>query len=68
MKALGNVKHVALTRYCWTSITNDGYMTVTVHYFSGKYPMVSKVLNIIAFEASHTSENLAKELKAIFVV
>jgi hypothetical protein len=64
-KELRKVPYVALTTDCWTSLTNDGYMTVKVHYLSEKWKMVSRVLNTIAFETSHTAENLAKGLKNI---
>ncbi len=40
-------------------------MTVKVHYLSEKWKMVSRVLNTIAFETSHSAENLAKGLKNI---
>jgi hypothetical protein len=62
---LEGVQQVALTTDCWTSINNEGYMTVTVHYLSDKLKMVSRVLNTIMIEESHTAVNLAKELRKI---
>ncbi|KZS02545.1 Uncharacterized protein APZ42_000377, partial [Daphnia magna] len=65
VKELEGIKQVALTTDCWTSINNEGYMTVTVHYLSDKLKMVSRVLNTIMIEESHTAVNLAKELRKI---
>lgn len=39
--------YVALTTDCWTSITNTGYLTVTVHYINEKFKMVSRVLSTV---------------------
>ena len=33
---LSGIKQVSLTTDCWTSINNEGFMTVTVHYLSAK--------------------------------
>jgi hypothetical protein len=61
-----SVRHVALTTDCWTSITKESYMTVTVHYVSEKQKMISRVLNTIQLiEERHTSENLAAQLMKI---
>ena len=60
---LAAVKWVALTADGWTSNSNDGYLTGTVHYVSDKMKMVSRVLSTWCVEVSHTSENLAKELQ-----
>jgi hypothetical protein len=65
MRALTKVKYVALTADCWTSLSNDGYMTVTVHYLGEQFKMVSRVLNTITFSERHTAKNLAKELRTI---
>ena len=65
MRALTKVKYVALTADCWTSLRNDGYMTVTVHYLSKQLKMVSRVLNTITFSERHNAEKLAKELSIV---
>ncbi|KAI9559422.1 putative zinc finger BED domain-containing protein 1-like [Daphnia sinensis] len=65
IKELEGVKQVALTTDCWTSINNEGYMTVAVHYISDKLKIVSRVLNTIMIEESHTAVNLAMELRKI---
>jgi hypothetical protein len=62
---MASVRHVALTTDCWTSITKESYMTVTVHYVSEKQKMISRVLNTIQLEERHTSENLAAQLMKI---
>ncbi len=62
---LANVKHVALTTDCWTSINNEGYPTVTDHYISEKHKMISRVLATILMEERHTAINLATKLKEI---
>ncbi|KZS16447.1 Uncharacterized protein APZ42_017821 [Daphnia magna] len=65
IKELEGIKQVALITDCWTSINNEGYMTVTVYYLSDKLKMVSRVLNTIMIEESHTAMNSAKELRKI---
>lgn len=62
---LSKVDYVALTCDCWTSMTNDSYLTVTVHYINEKIKSVSRVLATVGLEERHTSINLAKRLKAI---
>ena len=62
---MASVRHVALTTDCWTSITKESYMTVTVHYVSEKQKMISRVLNTIQLEERHTSENFAAQLMKI---
>jgi hypothetical protein len=47
MAEFSGIKQVSLTTDCWTSINNEGFMTVTVHYLSAKIKMVSRVLNTI---------------------
>jgi hypothetical protein len=54
-------KWVALTADGWTSITNEGYPTVNLHYISDKMKTVSRVLSTWCIEVSHTAENLARE-------
>jgi hypothetical protein len=63
MQKLSAVKWVALTADGWKSITNEGYLTVTVHYVSGKMKTVSRELSTWCVEVSHTAVNLAKELR-----
>ena len=62
---MASVRHVALTTDCWTSITKESYMTVTVHYVSEKQKMISRVLNTIQLEERNTYENLAAQLMKI---
>ncbi len=66
MAELSGIKQVALTTECWTSINNEGFMTLTVHYFlCEKLKVLSRVLNTIKIDERHTSVNLAKELRRI---
>lgn len=56
---------VCLTTDCWTSINNESFMAVTVHFINSQFHLESVLLNCSVFYDSHTSENLSKELLAI---
>jgi hypothetical protein len=63
---LSQTDNIALTTDCWTSLSMVGYITVTAHFINDKVKMISRVLTTRIVEESHTSENLAEILKAIF--
>ncbi|CAH1107682.1 unnamed protein product [Psylliodes chrysocephalus] len=66
-REIGDVKSVTLTTDCWTSVSTESYMAVTVHFISNNFQTKSILLDCIHLPQSHTSENLAKELKQIVV-
>ncbi|GBN64396.1 Zinc finger BED domain-containing protein 1, partial [Araneus ventricosus] len=56
---------VTLTTDCWTSSNGDSFMAVTSHYLNFDMELNSNVLECFLFTESHTSENLAIELKKV---
>ncbi|XP_033254308.1 zinc finger BED domain-containing protein 1-like [Drosophila miranda] len=57
---------VCLTTDGWTSITNESYLAVTVHFIDEESTMLtSYTLACQAFEASHTAANLCSFLEKI---
>ena len=60
--SISSVKYVSLTSDIWTSRQAEGFMTVTCHYVTNDWKLTSAVLETVSFSASHTAENIAKEL------
>lgn len=56
---------ISLTTDTWTSIANQSYMAVTAHFISDDWKLYSCLLGCFVSEVSHTSENIAGELKNI---
>ncbi|GBL86288.1 hypothetical protein AVEN_132011-1 [Araneus ventricosus] len=56
---------VTLTTDCWTSSNGDSFMAVTSHYLNFGMELNSNFLECFLFTESHTSENLATELKKV---
>ena len=59
---LNSAAHVCLTTDIWTSRTTEGYITVTCHFISESWQMLSFVLETFNLCVSHTAENIAAEL------
>lgn len=51
---------LALTTDGWTSCANEAFITITGHFITGDWRLVSVVLQITKMEERHTSENLAE--------
>lgn len=49
----------ALTTDHWTSITNEGYASLTIHYVDAKWHLVSKSMGVIPFGRPHTAQRVA---------
>ena len=49
---------VSITGDIWTSIANDAYLTVTVHYITDDWEMCSAILGTKPLEDRHTGENI----------
>lgn len=61
---MDSVENVSITTDIWTSDSNKGYLTVTVHFiFDGK--MWSRVLATEEICGAHTGENISKHLSSI---
>ena len=62
---LNSAAHVCLTTDIWTSRTTEGNITVTCHFISESWQMLSFVLETFNLCVSHTAENIAAELLRI---
>lgn len=60
-----NVEFVSLTTDTWTSLRNESYMAVTVHFIDEKCELNSYLLSCSKFSEKHTSENLKSSLLEI---
>lgn len=59
------VSHISLTTDCWTSTNNESLMGITVHFVGNNFCLRSILLQCTVFDQSHTSKNLAVELKRV---
>ncbi|GJX11554.1 zinc finger BED domain-containing protein RICESLEEPER 2-like protein [Tanacetum coccineum] len=60
-KELEKIKgRICLTSDLWTSITSDGYMTLTAHYIDESWVLKKKVLNFRVIPPPHTGSLLAE--------
>jgi len=57
-----NVEFVLLTTDTWTSLKNESYMAVTVHFIDENCKLNSHLLSCSKFSEKHTSENLKTSL------
>lgn len=62
--ALNSAPRVALTCDGWTSRATESFVTITCHYVSEEWEIVSHVLQTRAMHESHTGSNIAELLKA----
>lgn len=60
-----DAKSVCLTTDCWTSSQTESYIGVTVHYIDKNFEPQQTLLECKGLNESHTSVNLAKELKRV---
>lgn len=65
MRVSRDVKSVCLTTDCWTSSQTESYIGVTVHYIDDDFEPQQILLECKSMTESHTSANLAKELKTV---
>ncbi|XP_072568141.1 E3 SUMO-protein ligase ZBED1-like isoform X2 [Paramormyrops kingsleyae] len=61
--SLASAERVALTCDAWTSRATESYVTITSHYISDEWELVSHVLQTRAMHESHTGSNIAELLK-----
>ncbi|KAJ8349324.1 hypothetical protein SKAU_G00244540 [Synaphobranchus kaupii] len=61
--SLSSAERVALTCDGWTSRATESYVTITAHYVSDEWQLVSHVLQTREMHESHTGRNLAELLK-----
>lgn len=53
---------VAVTSDCWTSITTDGYITLTAHYIDKNWRLAKRVLAFSFIPPPHTGAALAEKM------
>ncbi|RXG54436.1 Zinc finger BED domain-containing protein 4 [Armadillidium vulgare] len=61
---LGLAKAICITCDCWTSINNNSFYAVTVHYFDGETKLNSNLLECSDFSVNHSAINIADWLDA----
>lgn len=49
----------------WTSISNAAYCSLTVHYITDKWDLVTTSLDCSSFGGSHTAENICHKLEVL---
>lgn len=62
---LNQVQSVTLTTDCWTSRNTENFLGVTAHFICDDFQIKTVLLDCTSFPESHTSVNLAAELKKI---
>lgn len=61
--SLANAERVALTCDGWTSRTTEAYVTITAHFITEEWELVTYVLQTRDMPESHTGHNLAEHLR-----
>lgn len=56
---------ITLTTDFWTSCKNEGFLALTAHYIDSQFQVKNMLLEVASYEESHTSTNVAKEIKRI---
>ncbi|XP_017261968.1 E3 SUMO-protein ligase ZBED1-like [Kryptolebias marmoratus] len=62
LESLKSAERVALTCDGWTSRATDPYVTITSHFISDEWELVSNVLQTRPLHGSHTGSNIANLL------
>lgn len=60
VKLLNSAATIALTCDGWTSKATDSYVTITAHFISDQWQLLSCVVQCSQFDGSHTGERLAE--------
>ncbi|XP_053554170.1 thyroid hormone receptor alpha isoform X1 [Bombina bombina] len=63
--SMSQASRVAITCDSWTSVTTESYVTVTAHYVSKDWKILSHVLQTRAVYESHTGSHLAELLSRV---
>ena len=62
---LQDAKSLAMTTNIWTSCANDTYISVTAHFITDGWKLVSCVLGTYPFLGHHTAINTVDKLKEV---
>ncbi|XP_016418009.1 zinc finger BED domain-containing protein 1-like [Sinocyclocheilus rhinocerous] len=65
LESLKKAGKIALTCDAWTSVATDSYITVTAHYISDDWRLLSHVLQTRAVYESHTGSNIADLIQKV---
>ena len=52
----------SLTADMWTSMNQDAFLGITIHYINSNWNLCNFLLDIIPFTTRHTGENIAREI------
>ncbi len=63
--ALNNIEYCAVTLDGWTSISNNSYVGITVHFIDDDFQFKSGLLSLKYVPHSHSGINLASEKKSV---
>lgn len=66
-QVMGEVTAVTLTTDCWTSCNSENFLAVTAHFINNYFDICSVLLDCSSFKESHTSANLASEIKRVIL-
>src|SRR6266542_1745459 len=58
---------VGLTTDIWSTIKNEGFLGITIHYINENWILKHFTLDIFQFKGSHTGEAIAKEIYKVLV-
>jgi hypothetical protein len=65
--AASDTDMVSVTTDMWTSVANQDYLSLTVHYFNSSFVLNSMCIEVVPFpEVNHTASNLWDFLMNIF--
>ncbi|XP_072400709.1 zinc finger BED domain-containing protein 4-like [Diabrotica undecimpunctata] len=62
---MATAESVTITTDMWSSRNSDSFIGVTAHFINDKFELESILLEVCLFEGSHTSVNLANELRRV---
>jgi hypothetical protein len=65
LNLLKEATSLTITTDCWTSRNTDSVMAVTAHFIDKNFLIKSVLLECIAYEGGHGSENLAQKLRKV---
>ena len=59
------IKAMVMTTDIWTSLTNESYISVTLHYISNEWELSSFILDTAVFLGHHTGVLIAQNVKDV---
>jgi hypothetical protein len=62
---LDQINHAVITCDNWTSISNQSYLGLTVHYINSAFKMCSKVLGLKYVEGNNSGKSLKEKIDGI---